>query len=54
MLSRQPQVGYHNVQYAADGSMHYKGRKGFQVKLLGQRLELGEVEAQLRCVPRCL
>jgi amino acid adenylation domain-containing protein len=38
------------VQYAADGSMHYKGRKDFQVKLRGQRLELGEVEAQLRCV----
>ncbi|CAG8195497.1 unnamed protein product [Penicillium olsonii] len=36
------------VQYAADGSMHYKGRKDFQVKLRGQRLELGEVEAQLR------
>jgi amino acid adenylation domain-containing protein len=38
------------VQYAADGSMHYKGRKDFQVKLRGQRLELGEVEAQLRRV----
>ena len=36
------------VQYAADGSLHYKGRKDFQVKLRGQRLELGEVEAQLR------
>ncbi|KAJ5872998.1 uncharacterized protein N7529_005351 [Penicillium soppii] len=38
------------VQYAADGSMHYKGRKDFQVKLRGQRLELGEVEAQLHLV----
>jgi amino acid adenylation domain-containing protein len=35
------------VQYSSDNSMHYKGRKDFQVKLRGQRLELGEVEAQL-------
>ncbi|OGE58170.1 hypothetical protein PENARI_c001G04428 [Penicillium arizonense] len=32
----------------ADGSMHFLGRKDSQVKLHGQRLELGEIEHQLR------
>lgn len=38
------------VQYAADGTLLYKGRKDSQVKLRGQRLELGEVEEHLRRV----
>lgn len=32
------------VQYAPDGSLRFLGRKDSQVKLRGQRLELGEVE----------
>ncbi|KAL5365930.1 Nonribosomal peptide synthetase 11 [Aspergillus floccosus] len=37
------------VQYdATDGSLHFLGRKDSQVKLHGQRLDLGEVEYQLR------
>lgn len=36
------------VQYASDGSLQYKGRKDFQVKLRGQRFELVEVEEHLR------
>ncbi|KAL5354954.1 hypothetical protein BJX96DRAFT_181049 [Aspergillus floccosus] len=36
------------VKYAPDGSLLYKGRKDFQVKLRGQRFELVEVEEHLR------
>lgn len=36
------------VQYLDDGSMRYIGRKDTQVKLRGQRVELGEVEFHLR------
>ncbi|KAE8146387.1 hypothetical protein BDV25DRAFT_143753 [Aspergillus avenaceus] len=32
------------VQYTADGAIRYIGRKDTQVKLRGQRIELGEVE----------
>jgi non-ribosomal peptide synthetase component F len=32
------------VQYAADGSLRYAGRKDVQVKLKSQHIELGEVE----------
>ncbi|KAB8212094.1 hypothetical protein BDV34DRAFT_234022 [Aspergillus parasiticus] len=40
------------VQYAPqlDGSLLYHGRKNTQVKLRGQRIELGEVE---HCIHRC-
>ncbi|PKY04560.1 acetyl-CoA synthetase-like protein, partial [Aspergillus campestris IBT 28561] len=36
------------VQYAVDGSLRYIGRKDTQVKLRGQRIELGEVEHHVR------
>ena len=39
------------VKYAADGTMTYLGRKDTQVKLHGQRLELGEVEHHLSTDP---
>ncbi|KAF1943906.1 acetyl-CoA synthetase-like protein [Clathrospora elynae] len=36
------------VQYAADGSIHYIGRKDNQIQLAGQRIELGEIEHHLQ------
>ena len=35
------------VQYLADGSLRYVGRKDTQVKLRGQRIELGDVETSV-------
>ena len=35
------------VRYLEDGTMEYLGRRDNQVKLRGQRLELGEIEEQL-------
>lgn len=35
------------VQYNPDGTLEYRGRKDHQVKLNGQRMELGEIEARL-------
>jgi amino acid adenylation domain-containing protein/natural product biosynthesis luciferase-like monooxygenase protein len=35
-------------RWLADGSIEYLGRNDFQVKLRGQRVELGEIEARLR------
>lgn len=34
-------------RYLPDGSIEYLGRKDFQVKLRGQRIEIGEIEVQL-------
>ncbi|WP_432534170.1 amino acid adenylation domain-containing protein [Kineococcus arenarius] len=39
------------VRWRADGRLDYLGRRDRQVKLRGQRVELGEVEAALRAVP---
>jgi amino acid adenylation domain-containing protein/non-ribosomal peptide synthase protein (TIGR01720 family) len=40
------------VKYNADGSLVYLGRKDTQVKIRGQRVELGEVEHQVyECLP---
>ncbi|RHZ49214.1 nonribosomal peptide synthetase fmqA [Aspergillus thermomutatus] len=43
------------VRYNADGSFHYIGRRDSQVKLRGQRIELGEVEKHIyRCWPQAV
>ncbi|WP_344786239.1 amino acid adenylation domain-containing protein, partial [Gordonia caeni] len=39
------------VRRSRSGSIHYLGRADFQVKLRGQRLELGEVEALIAAAP---
>lgn len=36
------------VQYNPDGTIRYIGRKDTQVKIRGQRVELGEIEQQIR------
>ncbi|KAH6699799.1 hypothetical protein BKA61DRAFT_496363, partial [Leptodontidium sp. MPI-SDFR-AT-0119] len=36
------------VQYSEDGSMNYLGRRDLQVKIHGQRVELGDIEHQLK------
>ena len=40
------------VQYSMDGAINFIGRKDTQVKIRGQRMELGEVEHHMRgCLP---
>ncbi|CAG8904531.1 unnamed protein product [Penicillium egyptiacum] len=43
------------VRYGPEGTIHFAGRKDFQVKINGQRLELGEIEHHLRiCLGRSI
>lgn len=45
------------VRYRPDGSMDFIGRKDYQVKVRGQRVELGEIESNVELHPevaRCL
>ncbi|QSZ31682.1 hypothetical protein DSL72_001249 [Monilinia vaccinii-corymbosi] len=39
------------VRYNSDGSLDFVGRKDFQVKVRGQRVELGDVECHLSTYP---
>ena len=39
------------VRWADDGSLHYLGRTDFQIKIRGQRVEPGEIEAVLDAMP---
>lgn len=41
-------------RWRADGMLEFLGRRDTQVKLLGQRVEIGEVEAGLRRLPQVL
>ena len=40
------------ARYRADGNLEYLGRADNQIKIAGQRVELGEIEAALRSHPR--
>lgn len=37
-------------RYRADGNIEYLGRSDFQIKIRGQRLEISEIEIQLRAI----
>lgn len=54
-MSNQPYRFYKtgdSVKYLDDGSLRYVGRKDSQVKLRGQRIELGEIDTCLnQCMP---
>ncbi|CEJ62614.1 hypothetical protein PMG11_11111 [Penicillium brasilianum] len=40
------------VSYSADGSLRFVGRKDFQIKIRGQRIEPGEIEVAIqKCLP---
>ena len=40
------------ARYRADGNLEYLGRADNQIKIAGQRVEPGEIEAALRSHPR--
>src|SRR5699024_8323869 len=40
------------VRWRSDGALEYIGRSDFQVKVRGQRVELGEIEAVLAAHPQ--
>jgi amino acid adenylation domain-containing protein len=42
------------VKYNSDGTLEYIGRKDTQVKLRGQRLELGEIEHKVKIAQPCV
>jgi D-alanine--poly(phosphoribitol) ligase subunit 1 len=55
MNSRYPEVGYRTgdlVQRDASGKLHFKGRQDFQIKHMGYRIELEEIEAMLNTLPQ--
>jgi amino acid adenylation domain-containing protein len=39
------------VRFQSDGNLEFLGRLDHQVKIRGHRVELGEIESQLRCFP---
>lgn len=52
--SLYPEIGYRTgdlVQRDADGNLHFKGRQDFQIKHMGYRIELEEIEAMLNTSP---
>jgi D-alanine--poly(phosphoribitol) ligase subunit 1 len=53
--SRYPETGYRTgdlVQRDGNGWLHFKGRQDFQIKHMGYRIELEEIEAVLNTLPQ--
>lgn len=51
---RYPEVGYRTgdlVERDEHGQLHFKGRQDFQIKHMGYRIELEEIEAALNTLP---
>lgn len=51
---RYPEVGYRTgdlVERDENGNLHFKGRQDFQIKHMGYRIELEEIEAALNTLP---
>ena len=40
------------AQYSPEGELFYRGRKDFQIKYMGHRIELEEIERLVSCVPQ--